>query len=281
MRDGTTGHELASFSFGQTWSQATSADGRFTLFAGVELRLLEASTGAKLRGFRGHTQPVYRAAFSSDGRYILSESYDNSQKLWETATGKELASFAMDGRSSRWIYSEDRISYIAQNQFRGEGSAVPLKFTADAMQYSSSAFLPVNSRLAVFGGNDGLLHMWDVKTGRELARMVDMPSGEWLAITPEGFFSGQGRDAATVTIVRGVEETAIGQVHQSLFNPDLIREALAGDPDGEVIRAAQVINLDKVLDAGPPPAIADNFTSARQQVHQRPRNRLSARYRSR
>ena len=101
---------------------------------------------------RKKTQPVYRAAFSSDGRYILSESYDNSQKLWETATGKELASFAMDGRSSRWIYSEDRISYIAQNQFRGERSAEPLKFTGDATQYSSSAFLPVNSRLAVFGG---------------------------------------------------------------------------------------------------------------------------------
>ena len=50
--------------------------------------------------------------------------------------------------------------------------------------------------------------------------------------------------------------TRIGQVHQSLFNPDLVREALAGDPDGEVKRAAEVINLEKVLDAGPPPAVA-------------------------
>ena len=43
-------------------------------------------------------------------------------------------------------------------------------------------------------------------------------------------------------------------MHQSLFNPDLVREALAGDPDGEVVRAAGVVSLDKVLDAGPPPA---------------------------
>ena len=54
----------------------------------------------------------------------------------------------------------------------------------------------------------------------------------------------------------GLEVTTIGQVHQSLFNPDLVREALAGDPDGEVKRAAEVINLEKVLDAGPPPAVA-------------------------
>ena len=80
--------------------------------------------------------------------------------------------------------------------------------------------------------------------------------GNHLAITPKGFFTASHRDTDMLAIVRGLEVTAIGQVHQSLFNPDLVREALAGDPDGEVKRAAEVINLDKVLDAGPPPAVA-------------------------
>ena len=56
-------------------------------------------------------------------------------------------------------------------------------------------------------------------------------------------------------IARGREITGIGQLHQSLFNPDLVREALAGDPEGEVRRAGEVINLDKVLDSGPAPAV--------------------------
>ena len=38
--------------------------------------------------------------------------------------------------------------------------------------------------------------------------------------------------------------------------PNLVRGALAGDPDGEVKRAAEVVNLKKVLDAGPPPSVA-------------------------
>jgi len=46
------------------------------------------------------------------------------------------------------------------------------------------------------------------------------------------------------------------QVHQSLFNPDLVREALAADPAGEVRAAASVVNLDKVLDSGPAPPVA-------------------------
>jgi hypothetical protein len=48
----------------------------------------------------------------------------------------------------------------------------------------------------------------------------------------------------------------VGQIHQSLFNPDLVREALAGDTDGELAGAAKVAGLDKVLDAGPPPTVA-------------------------
>ena len=34
-----------------------------------------------------------------------------------------------------------------------------------------------------------------------------------------------------------------------------MREALAGDPNGEVKRAAEVINLEKVLDSGPAPEV--------------------------
>jgi hypothetical protein len=56
--------------------------------------------------------------------------------------------------------------------------------------------------------------------------------------------------------VRGLEVTTIGQIHQSLFNPDLVREALAGDMAGEVGRASEFVSLPKVLDSGPPPKVA-------------------------
>src|SRR5262249_48182320 len=54
---------------------------------------------------------------------------------------------------------------------------------------------------------------------------------------------------------RGLKITAIDQVWQSLFNPDLILKTLAGDPEGEVREAAMVINLEKVLDSGPAPLV--------------------------
>ena len=106
----------------------------------------------------------------------------------------------------------------------------------------------------------GTTRIWDVENGQELARMMADARGEWLTMTPEGFFSSSHRDTDMLAIVRGLEVTTIGQVHQSLFNPDLVREALAGDPDGEVERAAEVINLEKVLDAGRRPAAASPRT---------------------
>jgi hypothetical protein len=75
-------------------------------------------------------------------------------------------------------------------------------------------------------------------------------------MAPEGFFAGSPSADKLLTIVRGLDLTAIGQMHQSLFNPDLIREAIAGDPNGEVMRAAEVVSLDKVLDSGPAPAVS-------------------------
>src|SRR5262249_51901548 len=98
---------------------------------------------------------------------------------------------------------------------------------------------------------------WDARTGELRARLISTFDGNWLAMTPDGLFAASGRGADQVlSLVRGFDVTTIGQVRQSLFNPDLVRVALAGDPDGQVREAAKVINLEKVVDSGPAPAVA-------------------------
>lgn len=159
-------------------------------------------------------------AISPDGGTALSGSWDRTLKLWDTATGQELRTFT------------------------GHSGVV------------TSVAFPPDSRTALSGSKDGTIRIWDVKKGQELARMMATPDGEWLTMTPEGFFSASHRDTDMLAIVRSTDATTIGQVHHSLFNLDLVREALAGDPDDVVKGAAEVINLEKVLDAGPPPAAA-------------------------
>jgi hypothetical protein len=98
--------------------------------------------------------------------------------------------------------------------------------------------------------------VWSLKSGVELATLVGGPENNWLAMTPSGFFASSRVSSGLLAIVRGLEVTTIDQVHQSLFNPDLVRETLAGDPNGEVRKATSAINLEKVLDSGPAPSVA-------------------------
>src|SRR6185369_16906829 len=43
--------------------------------------------------FKGHTELVYTVAFSPDGKFLATGSFDNTVKLWDAATGKELKTF--------------------------------------------------------------------------------------------------------------------------------------------------------------------------------------------
>jgi WD40 repeat protein len=207
---------------------AFSPDGRFILASDARsgksashtFTLWDVATGKELRRFSRPTASVSSLAFSPDGQYAISGGEDHALIMWEVATGKELRGYSGHTGAIRRV-----------------------------------AFSP-DGRFVFSGSDDGTARMWNAGKGQEVARIMSAPDGEWFTMTAEGFFASSHRDTDLLALVRGVEVTAIGQLHQSLFNPDLVREALAGDPDGEVKHAARAVSLDKVLDAGPPPATA-------------------------
>ena len=150
---------------------------------------------------------------------MLASGADYSIKLWNIDTAQVLHTLAVNSR------------FVGAVAFSPDGGQV------------------------IAAGDDGSVKMWRADTGELLATLIASRQGEWLTMTPRGFFASSRRDPDLLAVVRGLEVTTIGQVHQSLFNPDLVREALAGDPDGEVRRAAEIVSLEKVLDSGPAPAV--------------------------
>jgi WD40 repeat protein/uncharacterized caspase-like protein len=213
-----SGRAIRQFNDSSVSSVAISPDGKTALSGDdKKLKLWDLRTGRELREFIGHAGKIGALAFSPDGKSALSGSDDHTLKLWDLQAGAEI------------------------RELKGHAGGV-----------SSIAFSS-DGKSALSGSLDGTIRLWDLVRGEWIVTMLAGLQGE-LTITPKGFFASSS-DEDLVAVVRGFEVATVGQVHQSLFNPDLVREALAGDPSGEAKRAADIINLDKVLDSGPAPLV--------------------------
>ncbi|MEZ5843285.1 MAG: hypothetical protein R3D27_06065 [Hyphomicrobiaceae bacterium] len=231
---------------GHTWAVRSSAflpDGRLVTGGGDRMMILwDVSTGTSLRKVEAHDGIVRTLAVSHDGTRIVSGGSEGVVKLWDTASGAELDSFA--GHT---------------------GEVLTVAISRDGKR-------------VVSGGDDATMKVWSIEGRKLLATFVASGSGDWLVMTPDGFFAASRLGGDFLSIVRNRAITTIEQVHQSLYNPDLVRLALAGDPTGEVAAAAKIISLDRVLDSGPPPDVRIERTvpTAGRVARGRPREALEA-----
>jgi WD40 repeat protein/uncharacterized caspase-like protein len=243
---------------------AFAPDGRSVVSGGADnlLRMWETATGRELRTFRGHTASVRAVAFAPDGRALASASGDTTIRIWSaggqavhTLTGHSDAvtavRFAPDGRI---LVSASADATIKMWDIAGGrhlrtlaghiGSVLAIAIAPDANTLAS-------------GGADKTLRRWS-GSGDLLTTSIVGAAGEWVTITPEGFFdaSDGGRGGAMLNLVSGLEVFSIDQLFDQLYRPDLVREKLAGDPLGLVRDAAAKLDLTKAVASGAAPRVA-------------------------
>ena len=220
--DAASGQLLRNFEdAGRISRLAFSPDGRQVVSGSDDktIKLWDAPSGKLVRIFRGHSDRVNSVEFSPDGRQVLSGSDDDTVKLWDVASGQLLRSF------------------------EGHSDAV-----------NSAAFSP-DGKQVLSGGSDGTIRLWNTEAGELLATMIASPDGEWLTLTPVGFFAGSPKGSELIRVVRGLKVYSAMQLLNYLYRPDLIEEALKGDPNGRYKNAAAELNLEKILDSGEVPEI--------------------------
>ncbi|WP_456460673.1 caspase family protein [Reichenbachiella sp.] len=164
---------------------------------------------------RGHRAAVRTVAYSPDGKFIATGSRDNSIKLWEVSTSREIRTFlghinpvnivAFDP-SGQWLASgSSDNSIIIWEVATGK---IKQKIEGHDRRVSSLNFNSDGSQLAS-GGWDRLAYVWSVSTGEKL--------GEY----------------------KGNPATGIGVGVQVLFSED-DKKLITGNDDGKII----IYNLD-------------------------------------
>lgn len=141
----------------------------------------------------GHTNGISRAVYSPDGSRILSGAWDNTARLWDARTGRELLkfegheaivwnlSFSPDGKrvATAGFDQTARIWDAATGKLR-------FKLGGDLLFVYSAQFSPDGTKLATSSMN-GAAQLWDAATGRLLRTFEGhlMPVSS-VAFSPDG-----------------------------------------------------------------------------------------------
>jgi WD40 repeat protein len=138
-----------------------------------------AAVPAGVTTLKGHTEAVYAVAFSPDGGYVATGSFDKTLKLWDAATGKEVKTLGGPGGHQNLVLS--------------------------------TAFSPDGQMLAS-GSTDNTAKLWDVP-GRKPLREFDYPEAvHGLALSADGLrLAATGQDGHVT-----VWTTADGKLLQKL-----------------------------------------------------------------
>ncbi|HOW56523.1 MAG TPA: hypothetical protein PKZ12_00870 [Smithellaceae bacterium] len=81
----------------------------------------------------------------------------------------------------------------------------------------------------ISGAFAAITRIWDASTGRELARLIGFKDGEWVAITPEGYYSSSPGGRKYLCVREGNDIFVIDDVSDVFCRPDIVNTKLKGE----------------------------------------------------
>lgn len=225
---------------------------------------------SKQKSFSVNTQKgstTYSIEYSSDHQhYLIEESSWRGKKPNEIRiykrSGRQVARARFDGfiagGLTRFITGTNKALFVDISgtvNLLAPGQRAKPFLIGHRRVVQRIDFIPKRN-LIVTASEDGTVRFWDINTGKQRVAFAVFENGDWIAFTPEGFFHGSPGAQNRVGVASGATALPIRRFYDALYRPDLVREALRGDPDGKVERAARSLNLSTIWHAGLPPTVS-------------------------
>jgi len=85
-----------------------------------------------------------------------------------------------------------------------------------------------DGRQAASAGSDGSTRLWDIATGKEIAEFISFQDGEWIVITPEGYYNSSTNGDKQLNVRIGNRVYGIDQYRAEFYRPRIVQAALRG-----------------------------------------------------
>lgn len=172
--------------------------------------LLNLASKKQEGSFAGIEQGVL--AFSPVKKLLLVNDYDKSRLIfYDATTGKN------------WVSS-----------------------SAHTAPINSADITPDGTR-AVSTSDDGTIRLWNTADGREIARLITFTDGEWIIITPQGYYNASLNGENNLNVRLGEQVHGIANYRETFYRPDLVTIALNG---------GSLESYRSLADIKPPPNIS-------------------------
>jgi WD40 repeat protein/class 3 adenylate cyclase len=199
----------------------------------------DVTTGELVKTLSGHSKSTTAVAISPDGRRLATSSLDNTLRLWDALSGKEVD--AVDARRA-WAFGFSPDGRFLVSDDPDHGSLVvwdadslerlrELRGHTDVLQ--DAAFGPDGK--VVTASWDGTAKIWDLASGRELATLRGHTGAVMaVAVSPNGALVATGSLDGTAKLW----DLATGREVLTLFGHDGPVHTVTFSPDGRFLATA-------------------------------------------
>ena len=232
-------------------SVSLSPDGRLAAAGCVDsaIRIWDTTADKEDKILRGHSKQVWGVVWHSNGRWLLSSSWDGTARIWDARLGSETKRFTHRVDLNGVAFSRDGNFVLAGSDDRtailwnaNNGDEVR-KFPGHTGFVYSVAFSP-DGKWAATGSGDKTARVWDTQNGQEVKVFDGHTSGVYgVAFTPDSkYLVTAGDGYAHVWDIANGKEVRRFEGHSGLVT------TMALSPDGRRLLTGSDDKMVRVYD---------------------------------
>jgi len=197
-------------------------------------RIWDPARRETLHVLAGHARTVYGGCFAAEGAEVFTHGHDGTVRRWDAATGEPLG--VLHARPGEQLFA--LALHEASRRLAAGGDSGVIRLwdldDPDAPPRLLAGHVAAVRELAFDAGGELLLSTSDPARGELLLTRVHYDATDWLAFTPEGYYTGteaaadRARVVVETRLARGV--WPLSSYAAVLADPEKVAARLRGEP---------------------------------------------------